>query len=64
MDHQSGVATRLRHQGRTNASTTKVKIQDSQAGRRYDGPICGFAISPEVGLGATVGTLQTGYPRV
>jgi hypothetical protein len=26
-------------------------------------PTCGFTTSPEVGPGATVGTLQTGYPR-
>jgi hypothetical protein len=28
------------------------------------GPTRGFASSHEVGLGATVGTLRTGYPRV
>jgi hypothetical protein len=28
------------------------------------GPIRGFVASPEVGSGATVGTLRTGYPRV
>jgi hypothetical protein len=27
------------------------------------GPTCGFVASPEVGLGGTVCTLQTGYPR-
>jgi hypothetical protein len=33
----------------------------------YNTPLgftCGFAASPEVGPGATVGTLQAGYPRV
>jgi hypothetical protein len=28
------------------------------------GPTCRFAASPEVGLGATVGTLKIGYPRI
>jgi hypothetical protein len=36
----------------------------SQVGNRYVGPNCGFAASPEVSPGATVGTLQTGYPYV
>jgi hypothetical protein len=40
----------------------KVRFQKSRAEKRYVGPTCGFAASPEVGLGATVGTLQTGYP--
>jgi hypothetical protein len=31
-------------------------------GHRRVGPTCKFAASPEVDLGATVGTLQTGYP--
>ena len=29
---------------------------------RSSGPICGFVTSPEVGPGATVGTLKQGYP--
>jgi hypothetical protein len=33
-------------------------------GRRRVGPTCGFVASPEVGPGATVGTLQTGYPYI
>jgi hypothetical protein len=28
------------------------------------GPTCGFAASPEVGPGASVGTLKTRYPRI
>jgi hypothetical protein len=28
------------------------------------GPTCGFTASPEVGPGATIGTLHTGFPRV
>jgi hypothetical protein len=27
------------------------------------GPTCGFAASPEVGPGASIGTLKTGYPH-
>jgi hypothetical protein len=33
----------------------------SGARRRY-GPTCGFATSPEVGLGTSTGTLNMGYP--
>jgi hypothetical protein len=33
-------------------------------GRRCVGPTCGFAASPEVSLGVTVGTLQTRYPGI
>jgi hypothetical protein len=62
--HQSSVAMRPQRQGRTTASTTKVKIQNSWVGHRYDGPTYGFATSPEVGTGATVGPLQIGYPRI
>jgi hypothetical protein len=40
--------------------TTKIKVQDNRAGRRRVGPIYGFTASPEVGPGATVGTLQNG----
>jgi hypothetical protein len=28
------------------------------------GPTCGFAVSPNVGSGASVGTLKIGYPRI
>jgi hypothetical protein len=45
------------------ASTAKQKV-DNRAGRRRVGPTCGFVASPEVGPGATVGTLQTGYPFI
>jgi hypothetical protein len=33
-------------------------------GKRYVGPTYGFISSPEVGPGATVGTLQIKYPRI
>jgi hypothetical protein len=33
-------------------------------GKRYVGPTYGFAASPKVGSGATVGTLLTGYRRI
>jgi hypothetical protein len=54
---QSSAAMHPRRQGCTTASTAKVKIQDSQAGWRYDGPTCRFTTSPKVGPRATVGTL-------
>jgi hypothetical protein len=38
------------------ASTAKQKIDNRAASRRV-GPTCGFIASPEVGPGATVGTL-------
>jgi hypothetical protein len=37
------------------------RINMSRA-RRRNGPTCGFATSPEVGLGASVSTLNMGYP--
>jgi hypothetical protein len=45
------------------ASTAKQKV-DNRVGRRRVGPTCGFIASPEVGPGATVGTVQTGYPYI
>jgi hypothetical protein len=42
----------------------KQKGQGNFVGRRTVGPTYGFAASPEVGPGAFVGTLQTGYPRI
>jgi hypothetical protein len=37
--------------------------QEQRSNRQSDsGPICRLASSPEVGLGATVGTLNQGYP--
>jgi hypothetical protein len=44
------------------ASTDEKKVQDNRAGRRRVDPTYGFATSPKVGSGATVGTLQIGYP--
>jgi hypothetical protein len=48
--------------------TTTSKFQDTisrKAAREKDvDPTCGFAASPEVGPGTTIGTPQTGYPRV
>jgi hypothetical protein len=55
---------RVRWQRRTTAPTAKMKYQKSCVGKKDVGPNCGFAASPEVSLGATVGTLQIGYPRV
>jgi hypothetical protein len=40
---------------------TRYKIQKSSAGKDV-GPTRGFAASPGVDPGATVGTLKTGYP--
>jgi hypothetical protein len=45
------------------ASTAKQKI-DNRAGRRRVGPTYRSVASPEVGLGATIGTLQTEYPYI
>jgi hypothetical protein len=45
-------------------STAEYKVQDNRAGRRKIGPTCGFAASPEVSPGASVDTLNTGYPRI
>jgi hypothetical protein len=42
----------------------QVQILDEQRAKKDDGPICRLTASPEVGPGATVGTQQTGYPRV
>jgi hypothetical protein len=39
--------------------------QERQANRLSDsGPACRFASSPEAGLGATIGTLDQGYPLI
>jgi hypothetical protein len=45
------------------ASTAKLKV-DNRAGRQRVSPTCGFVASPEMGPGATVGTLQTMYPYI
>jgi hypothetical protein len=63
-DHQSRAVTCPRRQGRTTDSTAKVKFQKSWAGKRYVGPTCGFAASPEVGPGPTIDILQTRYTYV
>jgi hypothetical protein len=48
--------------------TTALKYQDTKfrkAAREKDvDPTCGLSASPEVGPGATVGTLQVGYSHV
>jgi hypothetical protein len=44
-------------------STVKQKV-DNQAGRRRVGPTYGSVASLGVGLGATVGTLQTEYTYI
>jgi hypothetical protein len=45
------------------ASTTKQKV-NNRAGRRRVDPTSGFIASLEVGLRATVGTLQGRYPYI
>jgi hypothetical protein len=40
------------------------KFKGNRAGRQRVGPTCGFTAFPEVDLGATIGTLQTGYPHI
>jgi hypothetical protein len=47
--------------------TTALESQRTRLGKAAwgkDVPPCGFAASPRVGPGATVGTLRTRYPRV
>jgi hypothetical protein len=41
----------------------QIQISSKPRGEKGIGPTCGFTASPEVGLGATIGTLQIGYPR-
>jgi hypothetical protein len=45
------------------ASTVNQKV-DNRVGRRRVGPTYEFVASPQVGLGATIGTLQIGYPYI
>jgi hypothetical protein len=45
-------------------STAQKNVLDNRAGRRRVGPTCGFIDSPEVGLGASIDTLKTEYPRI
>jgi hypothetical protein len=45
-------------------STANKKVQDSQVGRLGFGPTYRFAASLEVGMGASIGILKTGYPRI
>jgi hypothetical protein len=40
------------------------RILEKLHGETDVGPTCGFIASPEVGQGATVGTMQTGHPHV
>jgi hypothetical protein len=59
---ESWVAT---HQPRCTTTSESQHIKTQKVARGKDvGPTHGFASSPEVGPGATVGTLRTGYPRV
>jgi hypothetical protein len=56
---------RVQWQGRTVASRPpKYEIQKKLRGKMYVGPTYGFAASPKVGPGATVGTPRTRYLRV
>jgi hypothetical protein len=41
----------------------QVQISSKSHRRKGIGPTCGFTSSPDVGLGATIGTLQIRYPR-
>jgi hypothetical protein len=42
----------------------QVRTSERLCGKKDIGPTCTFTESPEVDLRATVGTLQTGYPRI
>jgi hypothetical protein len=45
------------------AVTASTGAQEQQTNRQsYSGPTCRLASSPEAGPGATVGTLDQGYP--
>jgi hypothetical protein len=55
---------RVYWQRRTTTPITKMKLQKSCAGKKDVGSTCEFAASPELGLEATVGTLQIGYPCI
>jgi hypothetical protein len=58
------VPPRIRWQERTTTSIIKIIFQKNYAGQRDAGPTRGFAASPEVGSGATVGILQIEYHRI
>jgi hypothetical protein len=45
------------------ASTAKLKV-DNRAERQRVSPTYGFVASPEMGPGATIGTLHTMYPYI
>jgi hypothetical protein len=54
---QSGMVECPQRQGHTTVSTAGIHVQNSHAAWRDDCPTYKFIASPEVGLGATVGTL-------
>jgi hypothetical protein len=57
----TGVAVGVTIGGPTVIASTSA--QEQQANRQSDsGPTCRLASSPEAGPGATVGTLNQGYP--
>jgi hypothetical protein len=61
---ESQVATRPLVKPNSRFVIPRYKVPKKQRGKRDVGPTHGFTASPEVGPGATVGTLQTSYPRV
>jgi hypothetical protein len=61
---ESQVAMRPLVKPNSRFAIPRYKVPKKQRGKRDVGPTRGFTASPEVGPGATVGTLQTRYPRV
>jgi hypothetical protein len=62
--HESQVATRPLVKPNSRFAIPRYKVPKKQRGKRDVGPTRGFTASPKVDPGATVGTLQTRYPRV
>jgi hypothetical protein len=63
MAHQTGITACPLAEAHYH-SNRHDEISEKLRGEKDVGPICGFAASLEVGLGATVGTLQTRYSHV
>jgi hypothetical protein len=62
ISRESQVATRPLVKPNSRFAIPRYKVRKKQHGKRDVGPTRGFTASPEVGLGATVGTLETRYP--
>jgi hypothetical protein len=60
--HVNQAFLHVRWQRRTTTPIVKMKFQKSCTGKKDVGPTGRFAASSKVGPGATIGTLQTGYP--